>query len=272
MGRVLVTGGKLIASGGIVGIYSSYTNPSCEVTISGGMVVASGLSVDIDACFMISGGSVDARIFRRQLPTDVNEIPIYLTTVTVGESPVINTEVSCSVNGSAPFASITDEQGKLYLWMPEGQGKAEINVDGTIYRASGTVENNYRNVMLAKVDPVVTGVFVTPLYAKAVSGISVQFSARVEGQYNPPQSVTWAVENAHQGTIDGNGLLTISKNEYSRSLLVTATSTYDMDKSGTAQVNVISAIAILLIVVLPLLLLLLLIIFLEVGIPFQQRR
>ena len=56
------------------------------------------------------------------------------------------------------------EAGKLYLWMPVGDGAAEVNVDGTVYRASGTVEDNYDNVMLALPDPVVTGVVVTPAF------------------------------------------------------------------------------------------------------------
>ena len=275
-GWLLVTGGRLIASGGADGICNGSSYPYYGgSSISGGTIVARGSALDINTeinMLTISGGSVNARKFSIP-PEDADGNPVYLVTVTAGITPVINTEVSCSVNGGVPFTSITDEQGKLYLWMPVGQGGAEINVNGIIYRASGTVENNYENVMLAKADPVITEVVVIPSSVTAVSGTSVQFSVRVEGQYNPPQNVTWNVKNAHQGTtIDGIGLLTISKNESSRSLLVTATSTYDMDKSGTAQVNVISAIAILLIVVLPLLLLLLLVIFSEVGIPFRQRR
>ncbi len=76
-------------------------------------------------------------------------------------------------------------------------------------------------------------------------------------------TVTWTVENGHASTaIDGSGLLTISTGETSRTLLVTATSTYDTGKSGTAQVNVVSAIAIAVGAILLLLLLVLLLVFL----------
>jgi hypothetical protein len=156
--------------------------------------------------------------------------------------------------------------------MPEGDGAAEIDVGGTVYRASGTVINNDSNTMLAQPDPIVTQVSVSPMSATVVNGSSVQFSALVEGLYNPPHTVTWTVENAHQGTtIGASGLLTISVYESSRTLLVTATSSFDTSKSGTAQVAVLSVTGIVLGVVFLLLLLVLLFAFLELGNPFQRR-
>ena len=95
--------------------------------------MARGSAFDIDTkanMLTISGGSVNARKFSMP-PEDANGNPVYLVTVTAGITPVINTEVSCSVNGGTQFTSITDEEGKLYLWMPLGQGSAEINVGGT---------------------------------------------------------------------------------------------------------------------------------------------
>jgi hypothetical protein len=154
--------------------------------------------------------------------------------------------------------------------MPEGQGSAEITVGGTIYHASGPVAANYDNRMLA-MTPVVTGVVVTPAYTTALTGATVQFTARVEGLYNPPQTVTWKVENGHQGTsISDTGLLTIFPRETSTNLLVTATSTYDPGKSGAARVAVLSVIGIIIGAVLLFLLIVLLAVFFEVRNPFRQ--
>jgi hypothetical protein len=271
--RVLVNGGKLIVTGGHTGISTDNRMPA-EFRVNRGTVVASGSAMDISSFgnFVISGGSVNARTIVGGRPKDGSGTPIYLVTVTVGGPPVKNTEVTCSVNGGTPFACITDEDGKLYLWMPAGDGAAEVNVDGTIFRANGTVKDNYDNVMLALTDPVVTGVVVTPSSPTAASGSTVRFSALVEGRYNPPQTVTWTVENGHQGTaIDDSGLLTISLDESSRTLRVTATSTYDSSQSGTTEVTVVYVPGIVVGVIFLVIFLLLFAVFLGMAISSRRR-
>jgi hypothetical protein len=269
---LLVTGGKVVATGGSYGIVAVYKKSFWPVTINGGTVIAQG-AIDIETGFSyltINGGSVNARNIPF-LATNGNGDIVYLVTVTVGDPPVKNAGVTCAVNGSTPFSCMTDDEGKLYLWMPEGQGSAEIATGGLIYHASGIVEANYDNTMLATADPIVTGVVVTPAYTTALTGSTVQFSARVEGLGHPPQTVTWKVENGHQGTfIDDSGLLTISPRESSTNLLVTATSTYDPGKSRAAQVAVLSVIGIIMGAVLLFLLIVLLAVFLEVRNPFRQ--
>jgi len=264
-----VTGGRLIGLGDRdYGITAYFIHGStAPITIDGGTIVARGGISDIGlyTYLIINGGSFNAKTIEDTMhPVDGSGNLVYLVTVTVGDPSVKNTEVSCSVNGGASFSCVTDEEGKLYLWMPAGEGAAEIDTGTALYRASGTVEENYDNAMLAQlVPPVVTAVAVSPSSVAAVGGSSVQFSARVEGLYYPPQTVTWTVDNGHAGTsIDGSGLLTISTGETSRTLTVTATSTYDTGKSGTAQVSVVSAIAIAVGAILLLLLLVLLLIFL----------
>lgn len=268
--KVTVVGGKVVATGNNVGIYSP---PMIQPEINGGTVVAHGSYYDIQTSLstVIRGGSVNARKFLSPV-FDGSGQSAYLVTVTVGETPIQDTEVSCTVNGGAAFTAITDEEGKLYLWMPEGQGNTEIDVGGTIYRASGPVEDNNDNVMRALPPAVVTGVVVTPIYTTALTGMTVQFSALVEGLYSPPQTVTWKVENGHLGTnISNTGLLRIAPRETSTNLLVTATSTYDSSRSATAQIAVLSVIGIIIGVVFLFLLLVLLAVFLEVRNPFQRR-
>jgi len=264
-GGLLVTGGRLIATGGIYGIVAHDFDPPPK--INAGTVVARGGNADIETAMyivIINGGSVDARTVFPYVRDDGGNT-LYLVTVTVGDPPVKDTEVTCSVNGGAAFACITDEDGKLYLWMPWGDGAAEIGVGGTVYRASGDVRQNYDNEMLALADPVVTGVAVTPASASRERGSSLQFSALVQGEHNPPQDVVWAVENGHAGTaIDDSGLLTISAGETSRTLFVTATSTFDTTYSDTAEVAVlaVSRAAMLLLIALFLVFLLILILLL----------
>ena len=268
---VFVTGGKLIATG-VGGILSPIIGYS-TFSITGGTVVARGSAADIVGFrdIVIYGGSVNARVIGGVPPINGSGNTIYLVAVTVGDPPVRNMEVTCSVNGGTPFPCITDEDGKLYPWMPEGNGAAEIDVDGAIYRASGTVETNYDNVMRASHDSVVTGVVVSPASVTAAGGTTVQFSAIVEGLYHPPQTVTWTVQNGHAGTvIDGSGLLKISSGETSTNLLVTATSTYDARQSGTAETAVISIPTVVIGVVLILLVILIFVV-VAVLIPYFRR-
>jgi hypothetical protein len=180
---LLMTGGKLLATGGYCGISQSPLHVASGFVISGGTIVARGDSCDMynSLGIVINGGSVDARKFSIFPPKGADGKPVYLVTVTVGEQAVTNRQVECAVNDGEAFASCTDAQGKLYLWMPEGQGGADVNVDGTVYRASGPVAATFDNTMLAKAGSIVTGVVITPSYTTALTGGTVQYSARVEG-------------------------------------------------------------------------------------------
>jgi len=104
-----------------------------------------------------------------------------------------------------------------------------------------TVTANFENI-----PPVVTGVTVSPATAEVYEGGTQQFAATVAGDYNPPSTVTWSVEAAAPGElmngtgIDADGLLTVAPDQLTTgaALTITATSTYDTTKSGTASVTV----------------------------------
>jgi hypothetical protein len=69
-----------------------------------------------------------------------------------------------------------------------------------------------------------------------VKGGNQTFSATVTGTNNPAQTVTWSVSGGGTGTsINTGGVLTVAANESAVSLTVTATSTVDTAKSGTAE-------------------------------------
>ena len=94
--------------------------------------------------------------------------------------------------------------------------------------------------------PIVTSVTVSPSSRTMERGSTFQFSAAVTGTNNPGTGVTWRVSSNTAGTgsvtsgtsISSGGLLTVSANETITTLYVTATSTVDTTKSGSATVTV----------------------------------
>lgn len=85
--------------------------------------------------------------------------------------------------------------------------------------------------------PSITKVTVSPATATVNKGNMLQLNAVVEAESFAPKSVVWSV-NSELSTISQDGLLTVGANETVSSLTVTATSTYDNDKSGTATITV----------------------------------
>ena len=87
--------------------------------------------------------------------------------------------------------------------------------------------------------PTVDGVTVTAVGDTVEKYGTMQFTAEVTGENDPPQTVSWSVEGGVAGTtIDSNGLLTVAGDETAQTLTVTATSTLDDTKSGSAAVAV----------------------------------
>jgi len=85
----------------------------------------------------------------------------------------------------------------------------------------------------------VTSVVVTPANVSVPKGLTQLFSAVVNGSNDPPQTVTWVVTGGVSGTsINTSGVLSVSNNETATTLTVRATSTFDVNKSGIATVNV----------------------------------
>ena len=87
--------------------------------------------------------------------------------------------------------------------------------------------------------PTVDGVTVTAAGDTVEKYGTMQFTAEVTGENDPPQTVSWSVEGGVAGTtIDSNGLLTVAGDETAQTLTITATSTLDDTKSGSATVAV----------------------------------
>lgn len=85
--------------------------------------------------------------------------------------------------------------------------------------------------------PTVTSVTVSPATATVNKGNMVQLNAIVVAQNFAPKSVVWTVDS-DVSTVSANGLLTVSAEETKGTLTVTATSTFDGTKAGTATITV----------------------------------
>lgn len=93
------------------------------------------------------------------------------------------------------------------------------------------------NALFIPGKPSVTSVTVSPGTATVAAGQSVQLSANVVTTNFAPKSVTWTVDSEH-ATVDNSGKVTVlSTAPASTRITVTATSTYDTSKKGTAVVS-----------------------------------
>lgn len=93
------------------------------------------------------------------------------------------------------------------------------------------------NALFIPGTPGVTNVTVSPATATVSAGQSVQLTANVETTNFAPKSVTWSV-NSEYATVDNSGKVTMASNApASTNVTVTATSTYDTPKKGTATVS-----------------------------------
>lgn len=93
------------------------------------------------------------------------------------------------------------------------------------------------NALFIAGKPGVTSVTVSPGSATVAAGKSVQLSANVVTTNFAPKSVTWTTTSEY-ATVDNSGKVTMASNApASTSVTVTATSTYDTSKKGTATVS-----------------------------------
>lgn len=85
--------------------------------------------------------------------------------------------------------------------------------------------------------PGVTSVTVSPATATVNKGAMLQLNAAVVTEGFAPKSVVWSIDS-ELSTISQNGLLSVSPDETAGSITVTATSTFDNTKKGTATITV----------------------------------
>jgi len=131
------------------------------------------------------------------------------------------TSEGTNINKTGLLIVAINEQAQLLLVT------ATLTSNGT---KSGNTTLNIANV---------TSVDISPTNSNVQRGKSLQFRAVVNGNSEIPQSVYWTIMGSNTGTsINSSGLLTIARDETAITLTVTATSTYDDNKSGNAIVNI----------------------------------
>ena len=154
-------------------------------------------------------------------------------TATVNGTNSPSQGVTWSITGGGTGTSISTS-GFLSVSASEPANTIKIratsNYDNTKY---GTATVNVTGALVASV-------VVSPTNVNVAVGNTQQFTASVSGTGNPSQSVTWRVENQNSSStsINSSGRLTVASNETANTLIVTATSTIDSNKMGTATVTV----------------------------------
>lgn len=93
------------------------------------------------------------------------------------------------------------------------------------------------NALFIPGTPTVTSVTISPAAANVSVGQKVQLSAVVQTTEFAPQSVTWSVTSGENVTVNQSGLVTIGTGA-SGEVVITATSTYDHEKTGTATLTI----------------------------------
>jgi len=97
--------------------------------------------------------------------------------------------------------------------------------------------------ILTGCEPRVKEVLISPDTVSGTRGKTYSFSANVVGSNKPSQNVKWNVSGGIELTaISNEGILTIWRSETADTLIVTATSSIDTEKSGKAYVTVQNAI------------------------------
>lgn len=114
------------------------------------------------------------------------------------------------------------------------------NVTQIITITARSVQDNTKTgtatATIVALDPVISSVVVNPQDAVISGGGVVQFSAVVNGQNSPSQSVTWS---SSAGFINSTGVFTApAAASFEQSVTITAVSTVDNTKAGTSTVTV----------------------------------
>jgi len=176
-------------------------------------------------------------------------VPVIISSVVVTPSEVFlykggTQQFNVVVNGeNNPSQSVT--------WVVIGGiAGTHITTSGLLTVASNETATDLTVTATSTADPTqsgtasagvvtITGITITPANVTLNSGDTRQFSAEVSGTNNPPQTVNWTVTGGVAGTsISDTGFLTVASTQTSGVLTVTATSTVDQSKTGTATVTI----------------------------------
>ena len=177
--------------------------------------------------------------------------PQTITGVTV--SPA---NVTLAVSGSRTFTAVVSGTGnppQNVVWTVTGQTSANTTINAatgalvvgadeksTSLTVTATCSSDASKKGMATVTvlvPKVNSVTVSPASVTVQKGKTQQFTANVSTENGASNGVTWSV-NSSISTIDASGMLNVPTTETATNLVVTATSIFDGNATGTATVNV----------------------------------
>ncbi|GHV81059.1 hypothetical protein AGMMS49944_28500 [Spirochaetia bacterium] len=215
--------------------------------VTGGIVET---SIDDDGLLTVAAGETAAALTVTATST-FDATKDGTATVTVSSTAVVAVSgseaqtVTWSVSPQNTGTSI-DGDGLLTIAADETAGTLTVKAVSTVTAAK--FDTAEVTVTEPSATPTVGSVTVSPLTATVVKGQTQLFTADVAVSGGAAQTVNWSVAgNANAGTtidgIDGTGLLTVAAGETAGTLTVTATSTVDAGKSGTATITVVSPAA-----------------------------
>ncbi|MDP4093418.1 MAG: hypothetical protein Q8920_08660, partial [Bacillota bacterium] len=239
-------------------VWSVSGNKSTETTINSSGVLTIAGDETASKLIVTATSDIDnlksgtAAVTVTDVPTPeptVDSVTVSPATATVqkGKTQTFSAEVTgtnnpaqtviWNVSGGITGTSI-DENGVLTVADKETAVALTVTATSTVdNKKTGTATVNVTDIPAP--EPTVDSVTITPATATVQKGKTQTFSAAVTGTNNPAQTVTWSVSGGVTGTgIDNNGVLTVAADETAVTLTVTATSTADNTKSGTAIIKV----------------------------------
>ena len=185
------------------------------------------------------------------------DVTVLVPTVTsVVVSP---NSANVSQGGTQDFTAVvngTNDPPQTVTWSVSGNNSSSTNINSAglltvasietstslVVKATSTYDmSKSENAIVNILFPIITDIVISPSNVGVALGEWHDFTAIVNGQNNPPQTVTWSVSGntSSSTTINSSGRLTVANNETSTSLLIQATSTYDTNISGIAYVDVL---------------------------------
>ncbi|RXT04580.1 Ig-like domain-containing protein [Ammoniphilus sp. CFH 90114] len=148
-------------------------------------------------------------------------------------------------DGTTPIANgdfITVSEGEAGLkFMPAANMYGATGFGFLVQASQGTDGTKLSSEVTALIEVIqpqtVTSVQVSPTTSTVFKGGTQQFSAIVEVLAGAEQTVTWA-SNYGKVTVDANGLVSVASDAAAGEYTITATSTFDGSKRGSATITV----------------------------------
>ncbi|PJN59329.1 hypothetical protein PAEAM_29600 [Paenibacillus sp. GM1FR] len=187
-------------------------------------------------------------------------------TITVTSAPAVN---SVMVSPSSPnvvqgdteqLTATVDVRGgaaQTVTWTSsDTNGNVTVDVNGLVSVAANTPPGPYTVTATSTFDgtksgsatitvtsaPAINSVTVSPSNPNVVQGDTEQLTATVNVSGGATQTVTWSSSDTNGNvTVDANGLVSVAANTPPGPYTITATSSFDSTKTGSATITVISA-------------------------------